>query len=78
MIVEQMADVTLVCPRARSADFNSLVALVEGSDGKLLESHCTVNRPWGSYTVLEEAPGHKIKKIFVKPGGSLSKQYHRV
>jgi len=36
-----------------------------------------VRRPWGSYTVLLEAPGYKIKKFIVKPGQSQSLQIHK-
>jgi mannose-6-phosphate isomerase-like protein (cupin superfamily) len=39
-------------------------------------THTKVNRPWGSYTVLEEGPGFKIKRIEVRPGGRLSLQSH--
>ncbi|MGC1309536.1 MAG: phosphomannose isomerase type II C-terminal cupin domain [Phormidesmis sp.] len=33
-------------------------------------------RPWGSFTVLEEGTGYKIKRIEVKPGHRLSLQMH--
>ena len=33
-------------------------------------------RPWGSFTVLEEGRGYKIKRIDVKPGHRLSLQMH--
>ena len=33
-------------------------------------------RPWGSYTVLEEDPGFKVKRIEVLPGKRLSYQKH--
>jgi mannose-6-phosphate isomerase len=33
-------------------------------------------RPWGSYTILEEGRGYKIKRIEVKPGHRLSLQMH--
>ena len=33
-------------------------------------------RPWGHYTVLEDAPGHKVKRIVVRPGKRLSYQTH--
>ncbi|MEX0873810.1 MAG: phosphomannose isomerase type II C-terminal cupin domain [Actinomycetota bacterium] len=33
-------------------------------------------RPWGSYTVLEDAPDHKVKRIEVLPGKRLSYQKH--
>jgi mannose-6-phosphate isomerase len=32
--------------------------------------------PWGSWTVLEDAPNFKVKKIIVKPGNRLSYQKH--
>lgn len=34
------------------------------------------NCPWGSYEVLTEAPGYKVKRIMVNPGGCLSLQLH--
>ena len=36
-----------------------------------------MTRPWGTYTVLEEGPGFKIKRIVVKPGAALSLQVHQ-
>lgn len=33
-------------------------------------------RPWGSFHVLDEGPGYKVKKIVVNPGGRLSLQSH--
>ncbi len=32
--------------------------------------------PWGSFEVLSEAAGHKVKRIIVEPGGCLSLQLH--
>jgi len=34
-------------------------------------------RPWGSYHVLDERPGFRVKRIVVTPGGRLSLQSHR-
>ena len=33
-------------------------------------------RPWGTYTVLDENSGYKIKRIEVNPGQRLSLQMH--
>ncbi len=33
-------------------------------------------RPWGSFTILEEGKGYKIKRIEVKPNHRLSLQMH--
>jgi len=34
-------------------------------------------RPWGSWHVLDEGTGYKVKRIEVRPGGRLSYQTHR-
>ena len=34
------------------------------------------SRPWGSFTILDEGIGYKVKRISVKPGEKLSLQYH--
>jgi mannose-6-phosphate isomerase len=33
-------------------------------------------RPWGSWRVLDEGPGYKVKRIEVNPGQRLSYQTH--
>jgi mannose-6-phosphate isomerase len=33
-------------------------------------------RPWGGYTVLDDADDHKVKRIVVSPGERLSYQTH--
>jgi len=33
-------------------------------------------RPWGAYTVLDDAHDHKVKRIEVRPGKRLSYQRH--
>ena len=36
----------------------------------------TTQRPWGSYTILEDTKAFKLKRIEVKPGARLSLQSH--
>ncbi len=76
MAVVQTRDATLVCPRERVADLKHLVAAVKANHPTLTETHLTVSRPWGSYTILEEGPHYKIKRIVVHPGAKLSMQMH--
>jgi mannose-1-phosphate guanylyltransferase/mannose-6-phosphate isomerase len=76
LAVVQTRDATLVCPRERVQDLKTLVAAVKERHAHLAETHLTVTRPWGSYTVLEEGPFYKIKRIVVNPGAKLSMQMH--
>ena len=70
-------DAVLVAHRDSTQAVRNVVGLLKqhGHDGYRL--HRTVFRPWGTYTVLEEGPGFKIKRIEVKPGAALSLQWHR-
>jgi mannose-1-phosphate guanylyltransferase/mannose-6-phosphate isomerase len=74
--VVQTRDATLVCPRDQTADLKQLVARVRENHCNLTETHLTVARPWGSYTILEEGARYKIKRIVVNPGAKLSMQMH--
>lgn len=76
-VVIQTADATLVCDRSRAEDIKLLVSSVKAQNPALTEIHQTVYRPWGSYTVLEERPNFKIKRIVVNPGSKLSMQMHK-
>ena len=40
-------------------------------------SNLTVRRPWGTYTIIEQQVGFKIKRIEVNSGASLSLQAHQ-
>jgi mannose-1-phosphate guanylyltransferase/mannose-6-phosphate isomerase len=74
--VIQTSDATLVCNRNRCDEIKGLVSRLQKSHPHITEVHSTVHRPWGTYTVLEEGPGFKIKDISIKPRCRLSMQYH--
>ena len=35
------------------------------------------NRPWGSFTVIDEGDGFKVKRLTINPGHSTSMQFHQ-
>ena len=70
-------DALLICKKGSSQKVKQVAELLKNSD--LIHTHVTTHRPWGSYTVLENESGYKIKRIVVRPGKrlSLQKHYHR-
>lgn len=76
MVVVDTPDATLVCPKDRSQDVKKIVEILKKQGAPEHLEHLTVFRPWGSYTVLEEGPGYKVKRVTVHPGGRLSLQMH--
>jgi mannose-1-phosphate guanylyltransferase/mannose-6-phosphate isomerase len=75
-LVVETADAVLVAPLARAQEVKKIVTRIKADKKEEYRLHRTVYRPWGSYTVLEEQPRYKIKRISVKPGAKLSLQMH--
>lgn len=76
MLVVDTEDATLVCPKSRAQDVRRVVeALKARGDSEVVEPKTSL-RPWGSWAVLLEGDGFKIKRIEVHPGARLSLQRH--
>lgn len=76
MVVVDTPDATLVCPKDRAQDVKAIVNLLKRKGAPEQLEHRTVHRPWGTYTVLEEGKGYKVKRIEVAPEKRLSLQLH--
>ena len=78
LIIVDTGDALLVTKKGSSQKVKKVVAELKKST-ELHNVHLTGYRPWGTYTILEESPGYKIKRIVVNPGKrlSLQKHYHR-
>jgi mannose-1-phosphate guanylyltransferase len=76
LVIIDTPDALLVASKANAQDVRHIYAQLKAEGHEAHKLHRTVHRPWGTYTVLEEGPGFKIKRIEVKPGASLSLQMH--
>jgi mannose-1-phosphate guanylyltransferase len=76
LIIVDTPDALLIADASRSQDVRLIAQELKRQDHDAYRLHRTVTRPWGTYTVLEEGSRFKIKRIVVRPGGSLSLQMH--
>lgn len=76
LIVIDTEDALLISQKGSSQKVKEIVSKLKTQNLSLTTTHATVHRPWGTYTILEDKPGYKIKKIMVKPGSRLSLQKH--
>jgi mannose-1-phosphate guanylyltransferase len=76
LVIIDTPDALLIANKANVQDVKHIYAKLKAKDHQAHKLHSTVHRPWGTYTVLEEGNGFKIKRIEVKPGASLSLQMH--
>ncbi|MEK5146078.1 mannose-1-phosphate guanylyltransferase/mannose-6-phosphate isomerase [Psychrobacillus sp. FSL K6-4615] len=76
LIIVDTPDALLVSSKGSSHEVKKVVEQLKVEQPNLVNEHITAHRPWGVYTILEDSPGFKIKKIVVKPGKKLSLQKH--
>lgn len=76
LIIIDTGDALLVSKKGSSQKVKKVVEKLKETNSQLHNIHLTGHRPWGTYTVLEESNGYKIKRIEVKPGKRLSLQKH--
>lgn len=76
LIIVDTADALLVAHKNHAQSVKAIYSALKEKAHDTYKLHRTVHRPWGTYTVLEEGEGFKIKRIEVKPGASLSLQMH--
>jgi len=77
MVVVDTSDATLVSPKERVQEVRKVVEALGQADREEHLIHKTVERPWGSYAVLEKGDRYKIKRVVLKPRAKLSLQLHR-
>jgi mannose-1-phosphate guanylyltransferase/mannose-6-phosphate isomerase len=76
LAIVETRDAVLVAHRDSAQDVRRVVDALRARGAASAEQHTTVHRPWGSFTVLEDAADCKVKRLVVKPGQILSLQFH--
>lgn len=76
LVVIDTDDAVLVCNLARVQDIKHLVEHLKERGLPEVDGIEASTRPWGSYAVLQEGPGFKVKLLEVRPHQKLSLQLH--
>ncbi len=77
LVIVETGDCVLVSHKDRVQDVKQVVDQLKGWEDDAAIHHKTTFRPWGSFTVLQDAERFKVKRLTVKPGGILSLQRHQ-
>ena len=76
LIVVDTPDALLITEKGKSQEVKKVVEKLKKEHRKEAIENRTMYRPWGSYTILAEGEGYKVKRITIKPGAKLSLQMH--
>jgi mannose-1-phosphate guanylyltransferase/mannose-6-phosphate isomerase len=77
LVIVDTGDAVLVADRHQAQDVKAVVEQLAEVRHEAVHFHKTVHRPWGNYTILEDARDCKVKRLVVKPGQVLSLQSHQ-
>lgn len=75
-LIVETEDALLIARRGEAQKVKDVVNKLKQDGRNEVKEHVTTYRPWGNYTVLEEGPRYKIKRIVVNPNEKLSLQMH--
>jgi mannose-1-phosphate guanylyltransferase/mannose-6-phosphate isomerase len=75
-VVVSTPDAVLVMPRGRAQEVRELVAQLKGKKRPEATEHRIGHRPWGYYDSIDQGERFQVKRIVVRPGGTLSLQKH--
>jgi len=76
LLIIDTGDAVLVADRDQAQDVKQVVEQLTDLRHEAADFHQTVHRPWGSFSILEDAEDCKVKRLVVKPGQVLSLQKH--
>jgi mannose-1-phosphate guanylyltransferase len=76
MLVVDTPDALLIAQKDQVQEVKTVFNRLKSENNEKYKIHNTTYRPWGSFTLLENGPRYKIKKLEIKPGASLSLQLH--
>jgi mannose-1-phosphate guanylyltransferase/mannose-6-phosphate isomerase len=76
LVIIETADAILIADKSQSQHVKTIVNQLVKDNRQVDKLHRKVHRPWGWYDSIDEGDRFKVKRIQVKPGGSLSLQKH--
>ncbi len=76
VIVVETDDAVLVGKADRMQEVKTVVAQLKADGRSEASWHRKVYRPWGAYDSIDNGERFQVKRITVKPGGTLSLQMH--
>ncbi len=76
-IIVEDGDAVLVCARSHANDVKDVVARMKEEGRRQHLNHLHVTRPWGRFETVAAGRNHQVKLLTIKPGASLSLQFHR-
>lgn len=77
LTIVDSSDALLICKHTHIQKVKQLVEELKLNGHEAYRFHQTIYRPWGHFTILDQGPNYKLKRLIVHTGASLSLQMHQ-
>jgi mannose-1-phosphate guanylyltransferase/mannose-6-phosphate isomerase len=76
LVVVETPDAVLIAHKDHTQDVKKIAERLKSAARSEADNHRKVHRPWGWYDGIDAGERFQVKRIVVKPGGTLSLQMH--
>lgn len=76
LVIVENSDAVLIADKDDNDSMKKLVATLNKMKAREAIDPPMENRPWGSFKIISESNGYKVKELRIIPGGKLSLQMH--
>jgi mannose-1-phosphate guanylyltransferase/mannose-6-phosphate isomerase len=77
LAIVETKDALIVCPRDQSQHVDRITAALSAQKDTPIDYPATINRPWGSSTLIDDGPSHKIRRVTVHTNKKQPLQVHQ-
>jgi len=76
LVIVETGDAVLVVDRKSVQSVKNIVNRLKVEHRTEQKNHLEIQRPWGSFAILDQSEIYQVKKLCINPSSSISLQFH--
>lgn len=76
LVIVETGDAVLVGEKKTIQSVKNIVEKLKSENRTEQKNHLKIQRPWGSFSILDQSETYQVKKLLINPNSSISLQFH--
>ena len=76
LVIVETGDAVLVGEKKTIQSVKNIVGKLKSENRTEQKNHLKIQRPWGSFSILDQSETYQVKKLLINPNSSISLQFH--
>jgi mannose-1-phosphate guanylyltransferase/mannose-6-phosphate isomerase len=76
LVIVETGDAVLVVDKKSVQSVKNIVNQLKVENRAEQKNHLKIQRPWGSFAILDQSETYQVKKLLINPSSSISLQFH--